>query len=65
MSQATPESLQGKCALVTGAARRIGAAIAEVLHSHGVNVAIHYRGSEADAAELSAKLNQRRAALPT
>jgi pteridine reductase len=61
MSQATPESLQGKCALVTGAARRIGAAIAEVLHSHGVNVAIHYRGSEADAAELSAKLNRRRA----
>jgi len=61
MSQATPESLQGKCALVTGAARRIGAAIAEVLHSHGVNVAIHYRGSEADAAELCAKLNQLRA----
>jgi pteridine reductase len=60
MSQATPESLQGKCALITGAARRIGAAIAEVLHSHGVNVAIHYRGSEADAAVLCAKLNQRR-----
>lgn len=60
MSQAKPESLQGKCALITGAARRIGATIAEMLHGHGVNVAIHYRGSEAQAAELSAKLNQRR-----
>ena len=61
MSQANPESLHGKCALITGAARRIGAATAELLHSHGVNVAIHYRGSEAHAAELSARLNQRRA----
>ena len=61
MSPASPESLQGKFALITGAARRIGAATAEVLHSHGVDVAIHYRGSEADAAALSAKLNQRRA----
>ena len=61
MSPASPESLQGKFALITGAARRIGAATAEALHSHGVNVAIHYRGSEADAAALSAKLNQRRA----
>jgi pteridine reductase len=60
MSQQEPESLQGKCALVTGAARRIGAAIAELLHSHGANVAIHYRGSEADALELSDKLNARR-----
>lgn len=61
MSQANPESLHGKCALITGAARRIGAVTAELLHSHGVNVAIHYRGSEKHAAELSAKLNQRRA----
>ena len=61
MSPASPESLQGKFSLITGAARRIGAATAEVLHSHGVNVAIHYRGSEADAAALSAKLNRRRA----
>lgn len=57
MSQALPESLQGKCALVTGAARRIGAAIAELLHQHGATVAIHYRGSESDAAALAARLN--------
>ena len=55
MSQAEPESLLGKCALITGAARRIGAAIAELLHSHGVNVAIHYRGAQAEAQELSDK----------
>jgi len=61
MSQVKPDSLHGKCALITGAARRIGAVTAELLHSHGVNVAIHYRGSEMHAAELSARLNQRRA----
>lgn len=61
MSQTGPVSLQGKFALITGAARRIGATIAEVLHSHGVNVAIHYRGAESEAAELAARLNQRRA----
>jgi pteridine reductase len=60
MSQAGPVSLQGKFALITGAARRIGATIAELLHGHGVNVAIHYRGSEEHAAELSAQLNLRR-----
>ena len=52
--------MQGKFALITGAARRIGATIADVLHGHGVNVAIHYRGSEEQAAELSAQLNLRR-----
>ncbi len=61
MPQANPESLHGKCALVTGAARRIGAAIAELLHHQGVKVAIHYRSSEAHAAKLSARLNQHRA----
>jgi pteridine reductase len=61
MSQYGTESLHGKCALITGAARRIGAAITEMLHDHGANVAIHFRGSESDAAELCARLNQRRA----
>jgi pteridine reductase len=60
MSQASPATLQGKFALITGAARRIGAAITELLHDHGVNVAIHYRGSAAHAEELSKHLNQRR-----
>ena len=50
-------SLQGKAALVTGAARRVGAAIARRLHAAGAGVVIHYRGSEADAAKLEEELN--------
>ena len=49
-----------KCALVTGAARRIGAAIAARLHESGANVAIHYRGSEREARELRDRLNSTR-----
>jgi pteridine reductase len=47
--------------LVTGAARRIGAAIARELHGAGYNVAIHYRSSAAPARSLAAELNRRRA----
>jgi pteridine reductase len=53
--------LSGKVALVTGAARRIGAAIATRLHQSGANVAIHYRGSAAEANALVNKLNGVRA----
>jgi NAD(P)-dependent dehydrogenase (short-subunit alcohol dehydrogenase family) len=38
-----------KNALVTGAAKRLGRAIALDLAAHGWNVAIHYNSSEADA----------------
>ncbi len=50
-------SLNGKVALVTGAARRIGAAISRRLHQHGANVAIHYRGSADEANSLCDTLN--------
>ena len=50
--------LNGKVALVTGAARRIGAAIATRLHDAGANVAIHYRGSADDANALATSLNR-------
>ena len=53
-------SLQGKTALVTGAARRIGAAIARRLHEAGANVVLHYRGAETEAAALEAELNAAR-----
>ena len=50
--------LNGKVALVTGAGRRIGRAIALELAAHGTTVAVHYRTShnEADAvvAEIAA-----------
>lgn len=51
------QDLQGKVALVTGAARRVGAAIARRLHAAGADVVIHYRGSEGDAAKLEEELN--------
>lgn len=55
------ESLEAKVALVTGAARRIGAAIARRLHAAGASVVLHYRGAEAEAAALEAELNAARA----
>jgi len=60
MQELKKQSLQGKCALVTGAARRIGATIASRLHEAGASVAIHYRGSAQAAIELSDQLNEKR-----
>jgi pteridine reductase len=54
-------SLEGKVALVTGAARRIGAAIARRLHGAGAKVVLHYRGTENEAAQLEKELNAARA----
>ncbi len=54
-------TLEAKVALVTGAARRIGAAIARRLHAAGASVVIHYRGGEAEAAKLESELNAARA----
>lgn len=50
-----------RVALITGAARRIGAAIAERLHQAGFNVVIHRHHSKQEADALSNKLNQIRA----
>jgi len=54
------DSLAGRAALVTGGARRVGAAIARRLHAAGANVLLHYRDSEADAARLASELNAAR-----
>ena len=47
-------------ALITGSARRIGAAMARELHARGYRVLIHYHHSSAEADALVAALNQRR-----
>ena len=51
----------GPVALITGAAKRIGAAMAMKLHNEGYRVIIHYGHSENDAQSLAARLNQKRA----
>jgi len=54
MTSANPElDLQGKVVLVTGAAKRIGRAIALRLAGEGARVVIHYHGSEADARQTA------------
>jgi pteridine reductase len=51
---------QAKNVLITGAAKRIGAACARLLHSEGCNVFLHYRSSSAEAQQLCDGLNQQR-----
>lgn len=53
--------IAGKVVLVTGAAHRIGAAIACTLHDQGMNVVLHYRSSEQQATTLEQQFNSRRA----
>jgi pteridine reductase len=53
--------MQGKVVLVTGGAKRVGAAIARRLHAAGANIALHYRSSAQDALALQAELNAIRA----
>jgi pteridine reductase len=49
--------MQGKTVLVTGGAKRLGAAIARRLHTTGANIVIHYRSSKNDALTLCFELN--------
>ncbi len=48
-------------ALITGGARRIGAAIARHLHAQGMSVVCHYRHAKEEAQALKDELNQLRA----
>src|SRR5450432_1036689 len=51
--------LAGKTILVTGAAKRLGRAIALAAAENGADVAITYRESEREARELVAELGKR------
>lgn len=53
-------TLEGKVALVTGGARRIGAVVARTLHSEGMSIALTYRHSAAAAEALRDELNMQR-----
>lgn len=52
--------LAGRTALITGAAKRLGAATARALHAEGMNLLLHYNRSEAEAEALAAELNKAR-----
>lgn len=47
-------------AMITGAARRVGAGVARQLHAGGWNLVLHYRGSRGDAEALRAELEATR-----
>lgn len=49
--------LEGKVALVTGAGRRLGRAMAEALAGRRMTIAIHHHTSSAGAEELAASVN--------
>ena len=46
--------------LVTGGAKRVGAAICRRLHAAGANLMLHYRSSAGEARLLQAELNHQR-----
>lgn len=47
--------------LITGGAKRVGAAICRELHAHGASLMIHYNKSQTEALSLQAELNLQRA----
>ena len=61
MTQANAQPLAGQTVLITGGARRLGAASARALHAVGANVVIHHLTSTQDAATLIGAFNSIRA----
>jgi pteridine reductase len=52
--------MQGKTVLITGGAKRVGAAICRRLHAAGANLMLHYRRSAGEARLLQVELNHLR-----
>jgi NAD(P)-dependent dehydrogenase (short-subunit alcohol dehydrogenase family) len=55
-SNETKESLQGRVVLVTGAAKRIGRAVAVRLAAEGADIVIHYNRSKSEAEDAAAEI---------
>ena len=53
-------ALQDKVVLITGGARRVGAAICRLLHAGGANLMIHHRTSVSEARAPQSELNLQR-----
>jgi len=49
--------MQGKVVLITGGAKRVGAAIGRLLHASGANLMVHYRSSADEARAMQDELN--------
>jgi NAD(P)-dependent dehydrogenase (short-subunit alcohol dehydrogenase family) len=62
-----PQALEGRVALVTGGAKRIGRSIVEKLAAEGADVVINYESSQTEAESLASdvrKLGRRALAIP-
>lgn len=53
-------NLESKVVLITGGAKRVGAAMCRELHAHGAQLMVHYNQSHAEARALQAELNLQR-----
>jgi pteridine reductase len=53
-------NLESKVVLITGGAKRVGAAVCRELHAHGAQLMVHYNKSHAEARALQAELNLQR-----
>ena len=56
----TPRPLDGRCVLVSGGAKRLGAAIARELHGAGADIVVHYHRSRPAAEALLAEFEATR-----
>jgi pteridine reductase len=56
-SETSNKALNNKVVLITGGAKRVGAAICRMLHAEGAQLMVHYRSSAFEARALQTELN--------